>query len=66
MVTEYKAIYIPAIKQGRYDVVFEGKVVVNNSYSPFSDTARHLLSQGLKGKLVLYDQRGVPLLAWRD
>ena len=47
MLTEYKAIYIPAVKQGRYDVVFEGKVVVTNSYSPFSDTARYLLSQGL-------------------
>ena len=62
MLTEHKAIYIPGIKQGQYDVVFDGKRVVTNSYSPFSDTARYLLSQGLKGKLVLYDQRGVPCL----
>ena len=59
----HHATYIPALKyRDHYDVVHQGKIIVTNSSMPFCDTARALQALGLKGRLILSDQRGMPCL----
>ena len=40
---------------GRYSVLFDGKLLVGGSRDPECDAARALLAQGITGKLTLCD-----------
>jgi len=40
---------------GRYSVLFDGKLLVEGSRDPECDAARALLAQGITGKLTLCD-----------
>jgi hypothetical protein len=45
----------------RYSVLFDGKLIVDQSRDPECDAARALLAQGITGKLTLCDGKtGVP------
>jgi hypothetical protein len=46
---------------GRYSVLFDGKLLVDRSRDPECDAARALLAQGITGKLTLCDGKtGIP------
>jgi hypothetical protein len=49
------------LANGRYSVIFDGKLLVEGSRDPECDAARALLAQGRIGKLTLCDGKtGIP------
>src|SRR5262245_9907142 len=43
------------LANGRYSILFDGKLLVSGSRDPECDSARALLAQGITGKLTLCD-----------
>jgi hypothetical protein len=49
------------LANGRYSVLFDGKLLVEGSRDPECDAARALLARGITGKLTLCDGKtGIP------
>jgi hypothetical protein len=53
----YKAYLHPPIYAGRYQVEFDGALIVQDSHDPETDLARALLSRGMTGTVKVIDAK---------